>query len=245
MDVMTAIARLQAGMLRPLYEFVFPSSCFACDGPIRNDEHKVCRSCWSAIQRVSHNDALYARTAARLAAEGNITGLVSAFRFEKDGTLQSLIHHLKYNGITDIGVELGKQLGEGILPWLSNVAIAGLIPVPLHPAKCRERGYNQSEYICQGINAVTGLRVLSGLLKRRRYTESQTHLEIEERRRNVAGAFVPAPAAKLSDLTYLIVDDVITTGATMSACAKTLAEHGASRVIACSVALAEWRHTQD
>jgi ComF family protein len=126
-----------------------------------------------------------------------------------------------------------------MMPLFSDGAISGLIPVPLHPAKCRERGYNQSEYICQGIHAVTGLRVITGLLKRQRYTESQTHLEIEERRKNVAGAFVLDPSAEVSGRTFLIVDDVITTGATMSACAKTLGDHGAGIVIACSVALAE------
>jgi predicted amidophosphoribosyltransferase len=77
------------------------------------------------------------------------------------------------------------------------------------------------------------------VLERARYTESQTHLDIEERRRNVAGAFVLRPSVSVRGLTYLLVDDVITTGATMSACAKVLVDNGAAGVVVCSVAIAE------
>ena len=69
-SVMTSLANVPAAVARPLYEFVFPPSCFVCDGPLRTDEHKVCQSCWIAIQEISQNDALYKKTAARLAAEG-------------------------------------------------------------------------------------------------------------------------------------------------------------------------------
>ena len=235
----TSTTALSMGLIRPLYEFIFPPACFGCDGPLREDERKVCGSCWATIRRVFPGEELYEKTAGRLISEGSFSGVISSFLFEKEGTLQELLHHLKYNGITDIGVELGRRLGENIKGEISGGAIAGMIPVPLHAVKRRERGYNQSESICEGIRSVTGLPVFTGLLKRKRYTQSQTHLEFEERKANVANAFVVDTSMAVSGRSYLIVDDVITTGATMNSCARALADSGAREMIACSVALAK------
>ena len=173
-------------------------------------------------------------------ASGLIEGLVASYLFEKEGVLQSLIHELKYGGLSGIGVTLGEHLGIRIARACRGVPIIGVIPVPLHGAKKRERGYNQSEYICQGIARVTGLPVLTSVLKRTKYTKSQTQLNLTERMENVSNAFAVhrTRAACLENATVLLVDDVITTGATIISCAKALKDKGAHRVLACSVALA-------
>ncbi len=226
--------------LNPLYRFVFPPVCFVCDAPLLEGERRVCQSCWSSIKTVSDDDSLYQEMNARLTSSGAIACLVSAYHFEKDGVIQSLIHQLKYEGMTTLGVELGKRLGERIVQSL-HMSMDAVLPVPLHSLKVRERGYNQSEYVCKGIQMVTGLQVIPSVLKRRKYTQSQTQLNSEERKLNVGDAFEVDPSYKefVARRSFLIVDDVITTGATIEACAHVLMSNDASRVVACSVALAE------
>ena len=226
--------------LNPLYRFVFPAICVVCSTPLQEDERRVCQACWSSMKTISEGDALYDEMKARLTASANIADLISVYHFVKDGVLQSLIHQLKYEGMTTLGVELGKRLGHSI-SQSSHVTVDAILPVPLHSLKKRERGYNQSEYVCKGVQMETGLPVISTLLVRSKYTQSQTHLNSEERRINVGDAFEVNASYKefVSHRSFLIVDDVITTGATIEACADVLVSNGASSVVACSVALAE------
>ena len=176
----------------------------------------------------------------RLRASCHIDGLVACYLFEKEGVLQSLIHELKYSGLSTIGVDLGKHLGVRIMELLPDESIAGLVPVPLHRVKQRERGYNQSECICRGIACATGLPVLTSLLQRTKYTKAQTQLTLTEREENVNNAFAVRrrEEASVKHAKFLLVDDVITTGATIIASARALAAHGAKKIYACSVALA-------
>ena len=177
---------------------------------------------------------------ARLTSGNAIAGVVAEFWFEKEGSFQSLIHQLKYEQMTGLGIDLGKRLGLRILASLDEKGFAGLVPVPLHKAKLRERGYNQAEFISKGISSVTGLSVIPSILRRTKYTQSQTAMNPAERKANVHGAFairqqsLPAVRGK----SYLLVDDVITTGATVAACASVLTEAGAADIIACAAALA-------
>lgn len=166
--------------------------------------------------------------------------LFSAFVFEEQGCLQAVLHRLKYQGAAFIGEELGRAVAPSLPPRLVTLSAPLIVPVPLHRSKLRERGYNQSLEIGRGIAAATGLRVAADLLLRARPTPSQTPLARAERRTNVAGAFAVrtrAPRA-LSRTPVLLVDDVITTGATVTECARVLRAAGAAPVFACSVALA-------
>ena len=120
-------------------------------------------------------------------------------------------------------------------------SIDGIIPIPLHKLKERERGYNQSEDICRGISAVIQRPVAADLVKRSKYTVSQTHLTADERKKNVGDAFEiqPRQLMGIKGKCFLVVDDVITTGSTIQAIAKLLKDAGAARVIAASAALAK------
>jgi ComF family protein len=193
------------------------------------------------IRDVTAEDPLYFEMQKRLTESSRISKLMSLYHFEKDGTLQSIIHQLKYEGMTKLGVELGRKLGQKLLTELINSPVDGIVPVPLHPTKLRERSYNQSEFIARGVREVTGLPVYTSLVKRHKYTSSQTQLDSAERKENVGDAFSLNKRYLLSveGKTFLIVDDVITTGATSEACAEVLLKSGASKAIACSVALAD------
>jgi len=215
--------------------------CLACEGQLADDERRVCSMCWSSIRRVSTHDDLYRQQLARLTAQGLVEGLISLYHFEKDGTLQTLIHSLKYHGITHLGVEFGRKLGDAFRDEIVEAEVNGIIPVPLHRAKLRERGYNQSDHIARGLFESTGIEVLLNLVIRRKYTRSQAQLNAQERRENVGDAFEihPSRVSVIRDGTFLLVDDVITTGATVESCAKVFIDNGAKSIIACSVALAE------
>ena len=230
-------------VVRPLLEFIYPPTCFVCEALMDGGESRVCPSCWSSVKHLTNGDTLYREMLERLTGQptSHISHLISLYHFERDGAIQSIIHQLKYDSITSLGVELGRKLGEKLRDEFDGVHVDGIIPVPLHPTKLRERGYNQSEYIARGIGQVTGLPVHASLLKRHKYTSSQTQLSAVERKENVGDAFTLHRRAKtdVEGKTFLIVDDVITTGATIEACAQALMESGAVSAFVGSVALAE------
>lgn len=230
--------------LRPLYEFVYPPTCLVCENHLDENERTVCSACWSTIRRLSAEDELYRDKLGELKSRGNIDGLASVVVFEKEGTLQTLVHHLKYDDMPSIGIELGQLVGAAIHPMIGEVPFAGVIPVPLHRVKERERGYNQSEFICKGIANVTGLKVFPHLLIRTRHTQTQTKLNAQERKENVAAAFALNSRCRslVRGSPFLIVDDIITTGATIDECARVLKENGAQKVYAASVAVPDHAH---
>lgn len=236
-----SIPRRVDAFLRPLLEFIYPPECFVCEARLEDGTSRVCPACWSTIRPVSEQDILYQEMHRRLMESGQISRLVSLYHFEKDGTLQSIIHQLKYDGMTRLGVELGWKLGERLLAATAPTKIDGIIPVPLHSTKLRERGYNQSEHIARGIQDVTSIPVCASFLKRHKYTSSQTQLTAVERKQNVGDAFSvkKISGSEIEGKRFLVLDDVITTGATVEACAEALKESGALEVVAGSVALAD------
>ncbi len=232
------IARFPYQLASSLIDFVYPPECISCHSLLPDGKQKVCDPCWTAIRKVTADLPLYQETKARLLEEGYISDLVSCFLFEKEGPLQHVIHALKYQNYESLGLELGRRLGQTILEEHKNIDV--IVPVPLHKNKQRERGYNQAEAIALGISTATGRPTAAKAVRRTRNTPTQTKLSIDERRKNVEGAFSADPAALklVRGKSCLLVDDVITTGATTSSCAKVLLAAGAARVMAGSAALA-------
>lgn len=160
-----------------------------------------------------------------------------------DGGLRELIHLLKYEQVRSAANVLGRMLGEAVA---SLLPVAGeplplVIPVPLHAAKLRQRGFNQSELIAQAALkspalSGRGLVLNNSILDRVRATESQTGLTRHQRRENVRGAFRIAHSGELAGREVLLVDDVFTTGTTVSECARVLRKAGATRVWVATVA---------
>jgi ComF family protein len=163
----------------------------------------------------------------------NIDGIRSVAVF--GGTLRKAIHHYKYGHCRDMARPLGKMLAQF---WQQvSFAVDVIVPVPLHSRRLRERGYNQSLLLAQELQQAADLPILSGVLYRTRNTVSQTHLDGEQRRQNVAGAFVCTEGVK--DKTVLLVDDVCTTGATLEASSMALKTGGAKSVWALTLARAQ------
>lgn len=226
-------------LLQPITDFIFPPTCLHCSVVLEEDDRHLCRACWKRIPLITPATGLFADTKEKLLATGMLDGLVSVYVFEKDGPFQALAHALKYDGFSSAGRMAGGALGEQLIEWGIHADL--LVPVPLHKAKHRERGFNQAESIARGISDRTGWSVMVRVLERTRMTHTQTKLDAAERRKNVAGAFtVPeGKAPELKGRTCIVVDDVITTGATIVACAEALHQAGASSIIAAAAALAQ------
>jgi ComF family protein len=157
-----------------------------------------------------------------------------------DSGLRELIHLLKYNQVRPAANVLGRMLMEAVedLKPLFTASEVLVVPVPLHSGKLRQRGFNQSELIaCAGLKLNSGrFRLIAGLLERRRETKSQIGLSRHQRRENIRGAFVVAKAGEVVGREVLVVDDVFTTGTTVSECARILRRAGASKVFVATVA---------
>jgi ComF family protein len=180
---------------------------------------------------------LYRETRNKLIATGMIDEMVATFEFDETGPLPTIIHQLKYGGMSTLGVELGRCLGKRLQDSLDDPSSCLLVPVPLHTVKLRERGYNQSAFLCKGIAETTDIPIAASL-KRTRYTRSQTKLSREERQENVAGAFEVRKDVLFEQKTLILIDDVITTGATTVECARALRNYGAEKILATAIALA-------
>lgn len=218
---------------------IFPPTCLFCRTLLSDGERHLCAGCWRSIPSLTRDHPLFIDTRSKLLDGGAISDLVSCFVFEKRGAVQALAHSLKYDGFTTVGIVLGEKLGE----VMNARGVKGdlLIPVPLHSIKRRERGFNQAERIAAGISRMTGIPSKARSLRRTRHTQTQTKLGLEERKQNVAGAFEVEDHTRplINGAVCILVDDVITTGATITACGEALLKHGAPSVIAASAALAE------
>lgn len=146
----------------------------------------------------------------------------SYFFFVKGSVYQEMLHRLKYKGRSDIGVYLGTRFGHELAQSPDFSSIDQIIPVPLHPDRLKTRGYNQSERIATGLSNAMNIPVNTQSLKRKTYTETQTLKSKDERWENVSSAFEADMPANLNGKHILLVDDVLTTGATIEGCAIAL-----------------------
>jgi ComF family protein len=222
-------------LLDNILNLLFPVACVVCRGPVLERRcGAACPECWSSLIPV---DPPFCRQCGEPAAA--IEGLCghcmkgeTVFDFARSAllftrTLREIIHHLKYSD----RVSLAKPLGNMLKECLDREAFTGerIVPVPLHHARERSRGFNQAELIA----ARLGRPVVPRLLKRSKDTPSQTGLTRNERKRNLAGAF--EVCGKVTG-TIILVDDVYTTGSTMNEIARTLKRAGAERVEVLTVA---------
>jgi ComF family protein len=202
----------------------YPQICNGCGSDLLSDNQLLCLLC---INQLPHtNFAQHANNPLEKIFWGRIplTSAHSEFYFAKETLIQELIHQLKYKGNQDIGYFLGQLMGNNLLNSNRFKNIDFLIPLPLFPEKERKRGFNQATVICNGISAQMNIPVMKDNVIRRRFTETQTKKHRTERWENVADSFQVKDHTLLSDKNILLVDDVVTTGATLEACGLAIAQ---------------------
>jgi ComF family protein len=155
---------------------------------------------------------------------------VAYFYFSKGSDYRRLIHRIKYHGEKECGLYLGKMMVRELVATSTFEGIDYIVPVPLHRNKERKRGYNQSEWIAQGIADETGIPLCTDALVCRTHRESQTRKGVYDRYLATREAFELRPNSELQGSHVLIVDDVVTTGATLLSCGETLLKGGVNKV---------------
>ncbi len=226
-----------------ILDLVMPRACCICGQRLAPEEHDICMPCLRHLPLTDHLLQPYDNDLAKV-FWGRVEGIekAAAWMYHQAGS-QALypIYQLKYFHRQEKGVTLGRLLGKEMVESGFTDDIDCLVPVPLAPARQRQRGYNQSEMIARGIGEVCGRPVVTDAVRRTRFAESQTTKGRWGRNDNVEGAFELRHADKIRNLHVLVIDDTITTGATICACAHALAQAGGVSISVAAIAFADPR----
>lgn len=200
----------------------YPPVCAACGNALYHNEEVICLNCLIDLPRTKFHHIADNEVARIFWGRIPIANATSFMYFTNDSRYRQILHDLKYNGRKKVGIELGRLFGLELHDTAFTTADL-LLPVPLHPLKFRKRGYNQSELIAQGISAATSIPVETKFISRITPTGTQTKRTRYERWENVKDCFSVSNPEQLKNKHVILVDDVITTGATIEACASALA----------------------
>lgn len=217
--------------MQDVRDFVFPALCVVCDTELERVESLICLPCWNSLEQVKRP------VVEGIVERSHIEEVHSGFYYNQ--SFEAIVHGLKYGHYVRLADKIGEYLAAVVTHHDRMKVAAGLVPVPLHPIKLRERGYNQSALLARAIGRRTGIPVREDLLRRRANTRSQTTMATaSDRVRNMADVFgTSGPAGGGS---WIVVDDLITTGATANACGKALKEAGAERVFVVTAGRPIW-----
>ncbi len=222
-----------------LINLLFPELCNGCGTLLYRGEKEICTKCRFDLPYTDfhlHTDNLVAK---QLWGRLPLNAAMAMLYFKKNSKVQNLIHSLKYKGKTDVGLLLGKLLAQKLKESELYYDVDLIIPVPLHLKKLRLRGYNQSEYIATGLAQELEIPFSTVNLVRNKATESQTKKSRYTRFENMLQVFEIKKAEELKDKHILLIDDVITTGATLEACGNTLLNVGIKKLSIAAIAFTE------
>ncbi|HRY31451.1 MAG TPA: ComF family protein [Bacteroidales bacterium] len=216
--------------LNDLAGLVYPKLCLACGRSLYRHEVMVCNLCWLALPRTHFHRDPENPVSRVFWGRARLEEAAACYYYLRGNRVQRLIHNLKYRGEEELGAFLGEKYGKEIAESGAFAGIDLIIPVPLHPAKLKKRGYNQSEAIARGLGRAMGRETVPDLLYRCRATETQTRKTRYNRWENVNNLFDVKDVESFRGKHLLLVDDVVTTGATAEACVHALEKSGDVRV---------------
>ena len=200
----------------------YPHVCTGCGSDLLQEDNLLCLKCIHNLPHTNFAELANNQIEKYFWGRISLSAAYSQFYFSKEFLIQHLIHQLKYKGDTKIGFYLGEIMGKTLLNSSRFSSVEALIPLPLYADKEHKRGYNQAMVICNGMSAVMGIPVLNGAVIRQHATETQTRKHRTERWENVKSSFKVAKPGQLSGKHLLLVDDVVTTGATLEACGNAI-----------------------
>ncbi len=225
-------------MLNDLLELFYPPLCVTCGRRLVSQERYICLHCLHDLPRTNYHLDTGNKVAQLFWGRTRVELATSWLYFRKGSRYQKLVHYLKYKGLPEIGDEMGRLFGADLTGSPFGDAQV-VVPVPLHPRKLKERGYNQSERIAAGIASALQIPLSADNLVRDKFTPTQTRKNRFERWQNVEGIFRVDRPEEFAGRHMLVVDDVITTGSTLEAAVVALLEAGAGKVSIATLACAE------
>ena len=217
------------------FTLLFPLRCKLCNGTRLHAEPEICSPCLVALPREFNYMGSNNNTSNRIQGLFTFNKAYSFLRFHKKGKVQKLLHLIKYKQQRQLAQQLGRWFAIEVL-WNVSNDFDLIVPVPLHPDRMKSRGFNQSMEIGKGIAQITGHPVKQ-LLRRKRFFRTQTQLNRWERFENTSDEFSLFGDELIEDKRVLLLDDIITTGATLSGSAKPLHEARISQLIVAAIAL--------
>ena len=209
-------------LLKSLINLLFPRVCAACGNLLLESEDTVCTTCRFLLPKTGYEQHSDNPLAQIFYGQMPFNAVMAEFFFSKTGKVQHLIHGLKYHHCRENGIFLGQEIGKSLLQAHDYQGIDFIVPIPLHPKKEKIRGYNQSHVIAEGISEILNIPIAENCLVRRVFTDTQTKKSREDRWQNVKDIFEVKNPEKLKGKHVLLVDDVLTTGATLLSAGKSL-----------------------
>lgn len=208
---------------------LFPHVCTGCGNDILSDESELCMRCMSAMPETNFeihpNNPVEKLFWGRL----QLSGATAQYYFTKESLMQHLMHQFKYKRNKELGLQLGRIMGEQI-KRSGRFDAEALIPLPLFPGKEKRRGYNQATILCKGMAEMMKIPILENVITRPQHTETQTKKGRIERWKNMEGKFILSNPDAIQNKHVLLVDDVVTTGATLEACGNEILNAGNVRL---------------
>lgn len=219
-----------------IFHLFFPVKCIGCDEVLPVQEKMLCPSCRGSLPLTHFEKSSDNPLAQLFWGRIDLASCYALYYFTKHGVVQNMLHLLKYGGRKDVGVFLGKRLANKIMA--AGLSYDLVVPVPLHRKKLKIRGYNQAEMIALGIAETLAIPCRSDILVRKVFTDTQTKKNKWERYQNVKEVFGVENSNDVMGKRILVVDDVITTGATIEAGIRLLLEHSPKEVSVAAIATA-------
>lgn len=205
---------------------VFPHVCDGCGSDLVNIESCLCIRCVASLPETNFEQHAGNPVEKLFWGRMPVVNAAAHFYFTKESLMQHLMHQFKYKRNKELGLQLGRMLGNDLISSARFKNIDALVPLPLFPSKEKKRGYNQATVLCDGMAEILNLPVLTNVITRPQHTETQTKKGRIERWKNIEGKFLLKDPQAIQNKHLLLVDDVVTTGATLEACGNELLTAG-------------------
>jgi ComF family protein len=225
-------------MLKDFFSLLYPSFCLACEESLEGGEETICTSCRFNLPKTDFHKLSDNLLTQRFWGKIKLSHALAYLYFVRQGKVQELIHNLKYRGHQEIGDVLGKWYGYELAEAGFTNSFDLIIPVPLHKARLKKRGYNQCDTFAASLSFTLNIPWKTDVLKRINATATQTKRSRFLRWKNVAEIFVVDLPTEVTGKRILLVDDVVTTGATLESCGLELLRNGASTISIACIAVA-------
>jgi ComF family protein len=209
-----------------------------CLESLEKAEELICIHCRYNLPVTNHHINGNSEVLSKFWGKVPIKNAWAYLKFTKQGKVQKAMHKLKYEGYQEVGILLGKWYGHDLKKADLDKCFDIILPVPLHSAKLKKRGYNQSDTFAKGLSEAMGISWHNKILQKSTANETQTHKRRLERWKNVKDVYVINEIQAIAGKRVLLVDDVVTTGSTLEACARTLIEARCAEVSIATIAVA-------